>query len=65
MAELGGNVAILDVLDKPDPEVEKLAGEFGIEARYIRWGNPIEQSGGVLRDKQNRRHQGGQLDQGI
>jgi len=36
VAELGGNVAIMDVLDKPDPEVESLSSEFGVETRYIK-----------------------------
>jgi len=36
VAEMGGNVAILDMLDKPDPEVKSLAGDFGIETHYIK-----------------------------
>nr|KAK5442922.1 hypothetical protein LTR18_005599 [Exophiala xenobiotica] len=35
IAEMGGNVAVLDVLDSPVKDFGTLEGDFGIKARYI------------------------------
>lgn len=36
IAEMGGNVAVLDVLDSPVKDFSSLEGEFGVKARYIK-----------------------------
>src|SRR5690349_5646747 len=35
IAEMGGNVAVLDVLDSPVKDFGSLEPEFGVKARYI------------------------------
>jgi hypothetical protein len=39
VAELGGNVAVLDYLPQPDDEFHELEKVFGIKARYYRYVN--------------------------
>lgn len=36
VAEVGGNVAIIDVLDKPHDHFNKLESEFGIKAKLYK-----------------------------
>ena len=35
IAEMGGNVAVMDVLSKPVGDFEQLAAEFGVKSLYI------------------------------
>ena len=35
IAEMGGNVAVLDVLESPVKDFETLQGDFGVKTRYI------------------------------
>lgn len=35
IAEMGGNVVVLDILDKPVQDFETLGSEFGVKAKYF------------------------------
>lgn len=35
IAEMGGNVAVMDVLSKPVGDFEQLSAEFGVKSLYI------------------------------
>lgn len=44
IAEMGGNVAVLDILDAPVKDFGTLEGDFGVKARYIHADATNEQS---------------------
>jgi len=35
IAEMGGNVAVLDILDSPVKDFGTLEGDFGVKVRYV------------------------------
>ncbi|TKX25793.1 hypothetical protein C1H76_1939 [Elsinoe australis] len=59
IAEYGGNIAVLDIKDKPEPEFDTLAGKFGVKTTYFKtdvskeeqlnasWNKAMEFLGGV------------------
>ena len=40
VAELGGDIAVLDILEEPDKDFNDLESTFGIRARYYRYDSP-------------------------
>lgn len=44
ICEMGGNVAVLDIRDKPVEEFNTLAGEFGVKTEYLQTDVTKEES---------------------